>query len=134
MIVLFNVQKSTQRVKRMKKQRNKSFVCVFQTKEQGKIQETDLNKPEISDLPHWVQNNGYKGTRQNQESNAWAPWELQYRERKYQKAQNREMTEVKNTITTLKISIEGFNNNLLRIFAYIQWDRPVIFCCYTIFV
>ena len=117
----------------MKKQRNKSFVCVFQTKEQGKIQETDLNKPEISDLPHWVQNNGYKGTRQNQESNAWAPRELQYRERKYQKAQNREMTEVKNTITTLKISIEGFNN-LLRIFAYIQWDRPVIFCCYTIFV
>ena len=118
----------------MKKQRNKSFVCVFQTKEQGKIQETDLNKPEISDLPHWVQNNGYEGTRQNQESNAWTQWELQYRERKYQKAQNREMTEVKNTITTLKISIEGFNNNLLRIFAYIQWDRPVIFCCYTIFV
>ena len=71
MIVLFNVQKSTQRIKRMKKQRN-----MFQAKEQGKIRETDLNKPEISDLPHWVQNNGYKGTRQNQESNAWTMYEL----------------------------------------------------------
>lgn len=47
MIALFNVQKSTQRVKKMKKQR-----IMFQTKEEGKIQETDLNKSEISDLPH----------------------------------------------------------------------------------
>ena len=129
MIVLFNVQKSTQRIKRMKKQRN-----MFQAKEQGKIRETDLNKPEISDLPHWVQNNGYKGTRQNQESNAWTQRELQHRDRKCQKAPNREITKVKNTITALKTSIERFNNNLLRIFAYIQWDQPVIFCCYTIFV
>ena len=47
MIVLFNVQKSTQRVNKMKKQRN-----MFQAKEEGKIHETDLNRPEISDLPH----------------------------------------------------------------------------------
>ena len=42
------------------------------------------------------------------------------RDRKYQKVPNREITEVKNTVTELKNSIEGFNNNLLRIFAYIQ--------------
>ena len=47
MTVPSNAEKSTQRIKRMKKQRN-----MFQTKEQGKIRETDLNKPEISDLPH----------------------------------------------------------------------------------
>ena len=81
MIVLFNVQKSTQRVNKMKKQRN-----MFQAKEEGKIHETDLNRPEISDLPHWVQNNDYKGTRQNQASDAWTQWEFQHSHRKYQTA------------------------------------------------
>ena len=44
---------------------------MFPTQEQAKIWETDLNKPEIKDLLYWVQNNGYKGTYQKQESNGW---------------------------------------------------------------
>ena len=77
----------------MKKQRN-----MFPKKEQAKIWETDLNKPEIKYLPYWVQNNGYKVTHQKQESNGWTQWEIQHRDQKYQKVWNREITEVKNTM------------------------------------
>ena len=89
---LFNVQKSTQS-RKIKKQRN-----MFPTQEQANIWETDLNKLEIKYLPYWVQNNGYKGTYQKQESNGWTQWEIQHRDQKYQKVPNREITEVKHTM------------------------------------
>lgn len=54
------------KLKKMKKQRN-----IFQTKGQGKIPETDLNKIKISDLPDkGAQNNDHKGAHQRQENNA----------------------------------------------------------------
>ena len=82
----------------MKKQRK-----MFPTQEQANIWETDLNKLEIKYLPYWVQNNGYKGAYQKQESNGWTQWEIQHRDQKYQKVPNREITEVKNTMLKLKL-------------------------------
>ena len=49
----------------MKKQRN-----TFQTKEQDKTSETDLNEMEISNWPDRVQNNGHKDAQWSQENNA----------------------------------------------------------------
>lgn len=46
MNVSFNVQRLTQRVKEKEKKRN-----MFQTKNQDKTPEIDLNKTEIGDLP-----------------------------------------------------------------------------------
>lgn len=62
--VLSNLQKQTQRFFFMKKQES-----LFQTKEQDKFPETDLNKTKINYLLNRVQNSSHKDGHQVYESN-----------------------------------------------------------------
>lgn len=62
--VLSDAQNQQQSIK-MNKQVN-----MFQTREQDKFQETNLNEIEISDLPDRIQNNSHKDAPQGQEINA----------------------------------------------------------------
>lgn len=58
-----------------------------------------------------IQNNGYKEAHQSQENNVWSVWVLQQKDKKYKKYQA-EVIELKNTVTEIKISKEGFNIRL----------------------
>ena len=61
---------------------------MFQTKEQVKTPETELNERKISDIPKKrVQINHHKNfvfaAHQGQENNAWTKWEFKEKDRKY---------------------------------------------------
>lgn len=65
---------------------------------------------EISDLSNRTKKNDDKGVHWSVENNAWAKWECQQREniKKYQT----EITELKNTVTTMKNSKVSFSDRL----------------------
>lgn len=83
---------------------------MFQTEEPDKTPETELYETEIIDLPDRIQNNSCKDAHHGQENNTCTRWEFQQINRKYLKGPK--ITELKNTITELEISIEGFNSTL----------------------
>lgn len=58
-----------------------------------------------------VQNNGYKEAHQSQENNVWSVWVSQQKDKKYKKYQT-EVIELKNTVTEIKVSKEGFSIRL----------------------
>ena len=78
---------------------------MFQSKEQDKAPEKQLNETEMSNLPDRVKNNGHKDVHWTWEKSVWEQRERPKNDRKYQ-------TEV---ITELKSTLEGFNRTVDKI-------------------
>lgn len=82
---------------------------MFQTKEQDKILEKDINEMKVSTLP----DKEFRGTHQTQEENGWTSWDLQQRDRKCKKVLNTSYrVEEYNTVTELKNTLQGLNRRL----------------------
>ena len=82
---------------------------MFQTREQVKSPETNLNETDKSHLSHRVQHNAQKDAHRGQESSAWAKKDFSTEINDIIKYQT-DSIEIKNKITKLKNSIERTNS------------------------